>query len=73
MLLSALNPSWLSCRIWCCSPYADSINVRVLVKSLHIVFASVVGMWFVNWYGSPFLYSSIVRLIFQDDGICFCL
>ena len=48
VLLSALNPSWLSCRIWCCSPYADSINVRVLVKSLYIVFASVISLWFVN-------------------------
>ena len=34
MLLSALNPSWLSCSIWCFSPYIDSMNVRVLVKSL---------------------------------------
>ena len=48
VVLSARNPSWLSCKIWCCSPYVDSINVRVLVKSLFIVFASVIGLWFVN-------------------------
>ena len=48
VLLSARNPSWLSCKIWCCSPYADSMNVRVLVKSLYIVFTSAIGLWFVN-------------------------
>ena len=48
VLLSARNPSWLSCRIWCCSPYADSMNVRVLVKSLYMVFASAIGLWFVS-------------------------
>ena len=73
MLLSALNPSWLSCRIWCFSPYADSMNVRVLVKSLYIVFASAIGLWFGNCEGSPFLYRSMVKLIFHDAGICFCL
>ena len=73
MLQFARNPSWLSCKIWCCSPYADSINVRVLMKSLYIVFASAIGMWLVNCDGSLFLYISMVRLIFQDDGICCCL
>ena len=73
VLLSALNPSWLSCKIWCFSPYADSINVRVLVKNLYIVFASVIGLWLVHFEGSPFLYKSLVKLIFHDDGICFCL
>ena len=31
VLLSALNPSWLSCSIWYLSPYADRIEVNVLV------------------------------------------
>jgi hypothetical protein len=44
VLLSALNSSWLSCRIWCFSPYADSMDVRVLVKNLYTVFASAIGM-----------------------------
>jgi hypothetical protein len=44
VLLSALNPSWLSCRIWCFSPYADSMDVRVLVKNLYTVFASAIGL-----------------------------
>ena len=34
VLLFALNPSWLSCSIWCLSLYADSINLRVLVNNL---------------------------------------
>ena len=51
VLLSALNPSWLSCKIWCFSPYADSMNVRVLVKNLHIVFANAIGLWFGNCKG----------------------
>ena len=64
VIISALNPSWLSCRIWCFSPYADSMDVRVFVKNLYTVFASAIGLWFVNFEGSPFLYSKIVRLIF---------
>ncbi len=44
VLLSALNPSWLSCRIWYFSPYADSMDVRVLVKNLYTVFASAIGL-----------------------------
>ena len=63
VLLSARNPSWLSCNIY----------VRVLVKSLYIVFASAIGLWFANFDGSPFLYNSMVMLIFHDVGICFCL
>ena len=43
------------------------------MKNLYIVFASAIGLWFGSWEGSPFLYSSMVRLIFQDVGICFCL
>ena len=73
MLLSALNPSWLSCRIWCFSSYADRMDVRVLVKNLYTVFASAIGLWFVNFEGSPFLYSSMIRLIFQEVGIFFYL
>ena len=42
--LSALNPSWLSCSIWCFSPYAESMDVRVLVKNLYIVLASAIGL-----------------------------
>jgi hypothetical protein len=44
VLLSALNSSWLSYRIWYFPPYADSMDVRVLVKNLYIVFASAIGM-----------------------------
>ena len=73
VLLSALNPSWLSCRIWYFSPYANNIDVRVLVKSLYIMLASAIGRWFGSREGFPFLYSSILRLIFYDVGICFCL
>ena len=73
VLLSALNPSWLSCSIWYFSPYVDSISVSVLVKSLYIVFASAIGLWLDNCEGSPFLYKSIVKLVFQDAGIWFCL
>ena len=54
VLLSAQNPSWLSCRIWCFSPYVDNMHVRVLVKNLYIVFASAIGLWFVSCEGSPF-------------------
>ena len=73
VLLSALNPSWLSCKIWCFFPYAESMNVSVLVKNLYIVFASAIGLWLDNCEGSPFLYSSMVRLVFHEAGICFCL
>ena len=55
VLLSALNPSWLSWRIWFVSPYADRIYVRVLVKKLYIMFASAIGLWFDSCDGSPFL------------------
>ena len=48
VLLSARNPSWLSCRIWCFSPYADNMHIRVLVKNLYIVFARAIGLWFVS-------------------------
>ena len=64
MHLSTLNPSWLSCKIWCLSPYADKMDVSVLVKNLYIVFANAIGLWFVNRDGS---------LIFQEVGICFSL
>ena len=53
--LSTLNLSWLSCKIWCLSPYADKMDVSVLVKNLYIVFASAIGLWLVNIDGSPFL------------------
>jgi hypothetical protein len=73
VLLSALNPSWLSCSIWYLSPYADRIEVNVLVYNLYIVLASAIGLWFVSCDGLPFLYSKTVRLVFHDAGICFCL
>jgi len=73
VLLSALNPSWLSCKIWCCSPYDDKMSVKVLVKNVYIVFASAIGLWLESFEGSPFLYKSMVRLIFHDFGIYFCL
>ena len=53
--LSAMNPSWLSCKIWCLLPYADKMDVSVLVKNLYIVFASAIRLWLVNTDGSPFL------------------
>ena len=59
---SALKASWLSCRIWCLSPHANSMNVSMRVKNLYIVFASAIGLWFVNIDGSPFFLSSIVKL-----------
>ena len=31
VFLSALNPSWLSCNIWYFSPYAERIDVNVIV------------------------------------------
>ena len=43
MFLSALNPSWLSCRIWYFSPYANSMSIKVVVKRLYIVLASAIG------------------------------
>ena len=49
------------------------MNVRILVKNLYIVFASVIGLWFDIFEGSPFLYRSMVKFIFHDVGICFCL
>ena len=55
VLHSALNPSWLSYRIWCFSPYADNMNVRVLVKNLYMVFASVIGLWFGSFDGYFFI------------------
>ena len=42
--LSALNPSWLSCKIWCLSPYAHKMDVSELVKNLYIVFTSAIGL-----------------------------
>ena len=42
--LFALNPSWLSCKIWCLSLYADKMDVSILVKHLHIVFANAIGL-----------------------------
>ena len=42
--LFALNPSWLSYKIWCLSPYADKMDVSVFVKKLYIVFASAIGL-----------------------------
>ena len=44
MFLLARNPSWLSCRIWCFSPYVDNMDVSVLVKNLYIVFARAIGL-----------------------------
>jgi hypothetical protein len=45
----------------------------VLVKSLYIVFARAIGLWFVSIVGSDFLYKRIVRLVFQEVGIYCCL
>jgi hypothetical protein len=42
--LSALNPSWLSCSIWYLSPYAERMEVNVLVYSLYMVLASAIGL-----------------------------
>ena len=53
--LSTLNSSWLSSSIWNFSPYDESIDVRVLVKTLYRVFASVIGLWLDSKDGSPFL------------------
>jgi hypothetical protein len=45
----------------------------VLVKSLYMVLASAIGLWFVKMVGFAFLYSSTIRLVFQLLGICCCL
>jgi hypothetical protein len=71
--LSVLNPFWLSCSISCLSPYADGIDVSVLVYSLPMVLASAIGLWFVSCDGLSFLYNKTFRLVFYDAGICFCL
>jgi hypothetical protein len=47
--------------------------VIVLVKNLYIVLARAIGLWFVRIDGFDFLYSSMVRLVFHEDGICCCL
>ena len=52
--LSALNPSWLSCKIWYLSPYAKSIDVSILVKSLYMVLARAIGLLFDSSAGFPF-------------------
>ena len=63
--LSALNPSWLSCKIWCLSPYANKMDVSVLVKNLYIVFASAIGLWLVNTDGSSFCKVILLGLFFK--------
>ena len=73
MFLFARNPSWLSCWIWCFSPYAENINFRVLVKNLYIAFARATSLCFVSCEGFPFLYDSMVRFVFHVNGICCCL
>ena len=45
----------------------------MLVKSLYMVLARAIGLWFDSCIGSPFLYKSIVLLIFHEVGIDFCL
>jgi hypothetical protein len=45
----------------------------VLVKNLYIVLARAIGLWLVRIVGSDFLYSSMVRLVFHEAGICCCL
>ena len=47
------------------------MNVSVMVKKLYIVFASATGLWFGNFEGSLFLYTSMVKLVFQDARIFF--
>ena len=47
--------------------------VRVLVKSLYMVFARAMGRWLGSRVGLPFLYSRIVWLVFQVVGMVFCL
>ena len=52
--ISTLNPSWLSCEIWCLSPYANKMDISILVKNLYIVFANAIGLWFVSRDGYLF-------------------
>ena len=47
--------------------------MRIDVIVLEMVLASAIGLWLVNCDGSPFLYNRTVRLVFHDEGICFCL
>jgi hypothetical protein len=70
---SCLKPSWLFCKIWYFSPQLANWAVMVLVKSLYIVFARAIGLWFVRIDGSDFLYKRMVRLVFHEVGICCCL
>ena len=51
----------------------EKIEVSVLVYNLYMVLASAIDMWLVSCDGSPFLYSKIIRLVFHDAYICFCL
>ena len=52
---SALNPSWLSCQVWCLSPYVEKMLVSKLVNSLYIMLARAIGLWLVRQYGLPIL------------------
>ena len=47
--------------------------VRVLVKSLYMVFARAMGRWLERRVGLPFLYNRIVWLVFHEVGMDFCL
>ena len=47
--------------------------VRVLVKSLYMVFAKAMGRWLGRRMGLPFLYRRIVWLVFQKVDMVFCL
>ena len=47
--------------------------VRVLVKSLYVVFAKAMGQWLGRRVGLPFLYRRIVWVVFQEVGMVFCL
>ena len=47
--------------------------MRVLVKSLYIVFAKAMGRWLDREVGLPFLYGRIMWLVFQELGMAFCL
>ena len=42
--LSTLNPSWLSCRIWCISPHVERMQMSVLANNLYIVLARAIGL-----------------------------
>ena len=53
--------------------YTDNIEVSVLVKSLYMILASAIGLWFINKDESPFLYNNIINMIFHKVGICFRL